>query len=180
MSNGDDRYYNFPGWCQTATYADKCTRADEWKAPSSIFPYPVMSGGAADGYSLLWSRDNKLRIRASVAAILAQYGHGDVRISERTIDSALTSCAAAPNPRVADPYSVYLQPGERNDVRNLSQQAVTLICNTFIDEAETQAQAARLSKWATLLDTGETNLRAHSQVKIKENDYEKGYFIENY
>lgn len=180
MSNGDNRYYNYVGWCQTANYSDKCSRADEWKASSSIFPYPEMSGGAADGYQLLWSRENKQRIRDSITAILTQYGYPNVRVSDRTIDSALSSITAAPNPRFADPSSIYLQPGDRNDVRNFSQQAVTVICNSYLDEAETEACAARLSKWATLLETGETPIRGYAPIKLKDNDYEKGYFIENY
>lgn len=152
----DTRYFKHVGWSKEATYADP--------------------------YKLLFSAKNFDLIAAEVKERLASTGYS-INVSRDVIGSALSNITIHNSPKTGDIYTRYVVPDSepRNDVANLTQQAIDLIVNTILDDLETTKLNQRLSIWSTVYGDGNPEgLRGHSIIRYKENDYMKGVFNMNY
>lgn len=134
------------------------------------------------GYRYFFSDVNMALVSSRVTDILSQYGY-DVRMTPRTIGGVMSDVFKNNNPKIGDIRTRYVIPDAkpRNDVENLTEQAINILVNAYLDEQDTLKINSSLSVWTTVLgDFNGEGLRAHPILKTKENDYIKGVFMENY
>lgn len=135
------------------------------------------------GYRFFFSEENMTFIADEVQRLLAIAGHPGIRVSRNVIGNVMSNLSRNNNPVIGDIFTRYIIPNNegRDDVRALTVQTINVIYNTIMEEKETVRFNERLSIWTTVLgDFNAEGLRAHAPLKIKENDYIKGVFIENY
>jgi hypothetical protein len=153
---------------------------------SQDFRYQAYAGwnhtaNASQVYQYFFSAENIAGLSAAITELLKSTGE-TIRVSDRVIGSVMSNVSANFNPRTGDIFTRYTIPTEaRDDLKNMNDQVVTVIVNTIRGEYDQQCCNSKLNVWNSLLgDFNAGGLRAHSQLKTKENDYIKGVFAMNY
>jgi hypothetical protein len=134
-----------------------------------------------EGYRAFFSRENMSFISEQITRILRQYGLGNIKVSDRVIGGAMSDIIRSQNPILGDIITRYTIPHERDDLKSMTDQTITVIVNQIVSEHEQMKCNSKLNIWSSLLgDFNVYQIRAHPIIKTKDNTYMKGVFMYNY
>ena len=140
------------------------------------------NGPAQGGYDIFFGEENIDWLMKTIHKQLGLRGYNMV-VTSRVLSGVMSSVWRSNVPVVGDIYTIFNIPNStaRNDIYQLNGRVIATIVNTIIDEMENTKVNESLTKWTTVYgDFNEHGLRSHDIVKVKENDYRKGFFVENY
>lgn len=151
----DNRYTSLVGWEQTANGA---------------------------GYRYFFSAENMEFISGQITEKLRSFGL-NIRVTDEVIGGVMSDIIRSQNPKIGDIHTRYIIPQEdpRNDAKSMTEQTINVIVNQILGEHDQACCNGKLSIWSSVLGDFNTHrLRSYSTIRKKNNDYIKGFFMENY